>query len=169
MCVWWGMRKKNTIQLNNFVRINAYLPGFYCSAGQRSALRDGWGKMSFLHVGKHTDLLGWEFLLSPQSQFFNPSPQLLHLVQNFHILERPEKAAMPYRRLLSEASQSQWAMVATLEEMVKSSIYTGTGRFICPDSLIGKKRIVVLKILSMPTLLPASGKNSISVHWQICL
>ena len=46
VCAWGGGMaggggKKDTIQLNNLVGINPYLPGFFCPAGQRSSLRDG--------------------------------------------------------------------------------------------------------------------------------
>lgn len=100
VCVGGGMggggEWKDNIQLNNLVVINPYLPGFFSPAGQRSSLRDGQGKIPFLCAGKHTDLFGWKFLVSPQSHFLSScSRPGFTLFMNFHILDSPEKACTP--------------------------------------------------------------------------
>lgn len=96
VCVGGGGEKKDNIQLNNLVGINPYLPGFFSPAGQRSSLRDGQRKIPFLCAGKHTDLFGWKFLVSPQSHFLSSCPPPgFTLFMNFHILDSPEKACTP--------------------------------------------------------------------------
>lgn len=71
VCVGIGVeeKKKATIQLNNLLGINLHLPGFFCPAGQRNALRDEQRKIPSLQAGKHTGFFAWKFLGTPQFVF----------------------------------------------------------------------------------------------------
>lgn len=90
VCVCVGMggggeKKKPSFQLNNFLGITLYFPGFFCPAGQRNSLRNEQKKILFLHAGKHTGFFAWKFLGRPQ--FVSVSCVSLTLFMNFHNLD----------------------------------------------------------------------------------